>query len=144
MRECGEVARLLTEYLRGGPMWLTRLVVGGGLAAAAACSSSMSPSCSGACVTIKDFSFSPSTMTIKAGTSVTWTNSGPSAHTSTSDNGVWDSDTLGAPSGGGYGGGTAGGTYQFTFNTPGTYNYHCKIHPPASYPGFTGAITVTP
>jgi plastocyanin len=83
-------------------------------------------------------------MTIKVGTRVTWTNAGPSAHTTTSDTGVWDSGTLGAPSGGGaYGGGTAGGTYQFTFNTAGTYNFHCKLHPPASYPGFTGTITVT-
>ena len=57
----------------------------------------------------------------------------------------WDSGTLGAPSGGGgYGGGKAGGSYQFTFNTPGTYNYHCKFHPPATYPAFTGSITVTP
>ena len=126
-------------------MWLTRLAVGGVFAASVACSSSTSPSCSGACVTIRDFSFSPSAMTIKVGTTVTWTNNGPSAHTATSDTGVWDSSTLGAPSGGGaYGGGAAGGTYQFTFNAPGTYNYHCKIHPPASYPGFTGTITVTP
>jgi len=35
-------------------------------------------------VTIQDFSFSPSTLTIKAGTSVKWTNNGPSAHTTTS------------------------------------------------------------
>ena len=125
-------------------MWLTRLVEGGVLAVSLACSSSTSPSCSGACVTIQDFTFSPSTMTIKVGTRVTWTNAGPSAHTTTSDTGVWDSATLGAPSGGGgYGGGAAGGTYQFTFNTAGTYNYHCKLHPPASYPGFTGTITVT-
>lgn len=97
-----------------------------------------------ASVTIQDFSFSPSTLTIKVGTSVKWTNNGPSSHTTTSDSGVWDSGTLSAPSGGGgYGGGTAGGTYQFTFTTPGTYNYHCKIHPPSSYPGFTGTITVT-
>jgi plastocyanin len=124
-------------------MWLTRLVVGGSLAVAAACSSSTSPSCSNDCVTIQDFSFSPSTMTIKVGTRITWTNAGPSAHTATSDSGVWDSGTLGAPAGGGgYGSGMAGGSYQFTFNTPGTYNYHCKIHPPASYPGFTGTITV--
>ena len=123
-------------------MWVTRLVIGGGLAVAVACSSVMSPSCSGACVTIKDFSFSPSAMTVKVGTSVTWINTGPSAHTVTSDNNVWDSGTLGAPGGGG-GYGTAAGTYQFTFNTMGTYHYHCKIHPPASYPGFTGTITVT-
>jgi plastocyanin len=98
----------------------------------------------GAAVTIGDFSFSPSTLTIKAGTTVTWTNSGPSAHTTTSDTGVWDSGTLGAPSSsGGYGGGSPGGTYSFTFNTPGTYTYHCKIHPPSLYPSFVASITVT-
>jgi len=126
-------------------MWFPRLVLVGVLAVSVDCSSSTSPSCSSDCVTIQDFSFSPSTMTIKVGTRVTWTNAGPSPHTTTSDGGVWDSGTLGAPSGGGgYGGGTAGGTYQFTFNTAGTYHYHCKIHPPANYPSFTGTITVTP
>src|SRR5690242_20971618 len=75
----------------------------------------------GAAVTIGDFSFSPSTLTIKAGTTVTWTNNGPSAHTTTSDTGVWDSGTLGAPSSSGGYGGSPGGTYSFTFNTPGTY-----------------------
>jgi plastocyanin len=99
---------------------------------------------SGAGVAIRDFSFSASTLTIKVGTTVTWTNNGPSAHTTTSDTGVWDSGTLGAPSGsGGYGGGSPGGTYSFTFNTPGTYTYHCKIHPPSAYPGFVGTIMVT-
>jgi len=126
-------------------MWFRRLVLFAVSAVSVACSSATSPSCSSNCVTIQDFSFAPSTMTIKVGTRVTWTNAGPSAHTATSDGSVWDSGTLGAPSGGGgYGGGTAGGTYQFTFNTAGTYNYHCKLHPPASYPGFTGTITVTP
>ncbi len=126
-------------------MWFPRPVLFGVLAVSVACSSSTSPSCSSSCVTIQDFSFAPSTMTIKVGTRVTWTNAGPSGHTATSDGGVWDSGTLGAPSGGGgYGGATAGGTYQFTFNTAGTYSYHCKLHPPASYPGFTGTITVMP
>ncbi len=125
-------------------MWFSRLVLIGVSAVSVACSSSTSPSCSSDCVTIQDFSFSPSTMTIKVGTRVTWTNAGPSAHTATSDNGIWDSGTLGAPSGGGGYGGSASGTYQFTFNTAGTYRYHCKIHPPASYPSFTGTITVTP
>jgi plastocyanin len=127
-------------------MWFPRLALVGVSAVSLACSSSTSPtSCSSACVTIQDFSFSPSTMTIKVGTRVTWTNAGPSSHTTTSDGAVWDSGTLSAPSGGGaYGGGTAGGTYQVTFTTAGTYGYHCKLHPPASYPGFTGTITVTP
>jgi plastocyanin len=125
-------------------MWRMRLMLGAGLAVLVSCKSSTSPSCSGACITIQDFSFSPSTLTVKAGTTVTWANNGPSAHTTTSDGGVWNSGTLSAPSGGGaYGGGSAGGTFQFTFTTPGTYPYHCTIHPPASYPSFTGTITVT-
>src|SRR2546422_6250407 len=111
-------------------MWFPRLALFGVSAVSMACSSATSPSCSSDCVTIQDFSFSPSTMTIKAGTRVTWTNAGPSAHTATSDNGVWDSGTLGAPSGGGYGGGTAGRAHQFTFQTPGTHNYHFQNHPP--------------
>lgn len=97
-------------------------------------------------VTIQDYSFSPGTLTIKAGTTVRWTNNGPSAHTATSDDGTtWNSGTLGAPSGGDPygGGGTAGGTYQFTFAAPGTYAYHCALHPPSLFPSFVGTITVT-
>ena len=108
--------------------------------------SGCTPSATVACVTIQDFTFSPAPLTIKVGTTVKWTNSGPSAHTSTSDTGVWNSGTLSAPNGGGgYGGGTAGGSYQFTFTTPGTYGYHCALHPPSvpMYAGFTGTITVT-
>lgn len=95
-------------------------------------------------VTIQDFSFAPATLTIKTGTTVRWTNNGPSPHTVTSDMGVWDSGTLGAPTmGGGYGGGSAAGSYQFTFNIAGTYGYHCSIHPPLMYPNFRGTINVT-
>jgi plastocyanin len=95
-------------------------------------------------VTIQDFSFSPATVTIKAGATVRWTNQGPSAHTTTSDTGLWDSGQLNPPSGGGtYGGGTAGASFQMTFTQPGSYRYHCSIHPPALYPGFTGTVVVT-
>ncbi len=108
--------------------------------------SACTPSATVACVTIQDFSFSPASVPIKVGTTVKWTNNGPSAHTTTSDAGVWNSGTLSAPSGGGaYGGGTAGGSYQFMFTAPGTYGYHCALHPPSlpQYGGFTGTITVT-
>ena len=101
-------------------------------------------------VTIQDFTFSPAMLTIKVGTSVRWTNNGPSAHTTTSDMGVWDSHVLSPPgSAGGMsggmsgGGGSAGGTFDFTFTQPGTYPYHCTLHPPSLYPGFIGTVTVT-
>jgi plastocyanin len=110
------------------------------VAALAACSSySTSPSSStptgggGTTVSIRDFAFSPSTISVKVGTTVTWTNNGPSSHTTTSDGGVWDSGTLGA-----------GGTFQHTFMNAGSFGYHCTIHPPSLYPGFTGTVTVAP
>jgi len=128
-------------------MHLSKAFIGGLLVAAAlaACSSSpTSPSSStptgggmtgGTTVSISDFVFSPSTISVKVGTTVTWTNNGPSAHTTTSDGGVWDSGTLGA-----------GVTFQHTFMQTGTFGYHCTIHPPtlAQYRGFVGTVTVTP
>jgi len=38
----------------------------------------------------------------------------------------------------------AGASFQFTFTQPGTYRYHCVMHPPADYPAFVGVITVIP
>jgi len=73
---------------------------------------------SGDAVTISNFAFSPDMLTVKAGTTVTWTNKDTASHTVTSDNGVFGSETV-AP----------GGTYQFTFAQAGTFAYHCSIHP---------------
>ena len=95
-------------------------------------------------VVISDFTFSPNTLTITAGQTVTWTNSGPSVHNVTSDTmGMFQSSNLAAPTNeGAYG--TPGGTFTFTFNTPGTYPYHDALYPPsmAQYSSFTGTIVV--
>ena len=75
----------------------------------------------GGAVSIVDFAFSPAVITVTAGTVVTWTNLGSYAHTTTSDVGSldpWDSGSL-----------STNGTFTRTFNTPGTYGYHCTIHP---------------
>ncbi|HEY6223467.1 MAG TPA: plastocyanin/azurin family copper-binding protein [Gemmatimonadales bacterium] len=82
-----------------------------------------------AAITVQDYSYAPSVITIKAGTKVNWTNNGPSSHSVTSDTtGQFDSGALDAPMGNGYGGMTSGGLFQVTFSTPGTYTYHCMFH----------------
>lgn len=80
-------------------------------------------------VSIVDYAFSPDTLTVSAGTQVTWVNDGAMGHTATADDNSWNSGTLAAPmGGGGYGGMTSGGSFSHTFDTPGTYAYHCGIH----------------
>jgi plastocyanin len=70
-----------------------------------------------ASVTISGFAFSPQTLTVTKGTTVTWTNNDSTTHTVTSDTGVWDSGNV-----------AVGNTFSFTFNQSGTFPYHCKIH----------------
>ena len=68
-------------------------------------------------VSIVDFAFDPQVVTITVGSSVEWTNAGSFTHTTTSDTGVWDSGQLGP-----------GDVFSTTFNSPGSYPYHCAIH----------------
>jgi plastocyanin len=69
-------------------------------------------------VWIQGMAFDPSTISITAGTTITWTNKDGVAHTVTSDTGLFNSGTL-----------STNGTYSFKFATIGTYSYHCTIHP---------------
>jgi amicyanin len=69
-------------------------------------------------VTIKGFSFNPSTLTVAVGTTVTWTNEDSVSHTVTSDSGS-ELSSPNIPS---------GQTYSHTFNSTGTFDYHCSIH----------------
>ena len=69
------------------------------------------------------FAFSPATLTIKAGTTVTWKNTTSVGHTVTSDDGKsFDSGTSNPIA-------AQGGTFSFTFTKAGTFAYHCEIHP---------------
>jgi len=93
-------------------------------------------------ISMTDYAFTQSTLTIKAGTVVKWVNvnNGNTSHTATSDvAGTFDSGALGPPTTT-----TPGGTFQKTFTTPGTYAYHCTFHgTPGSVPGtMKGTITV--
>ena len=78
-------------------------------------------------VNIVNMSFSPSNLTVVAGTTVTWTNSDAMDHTVTSDTGLFDSGDISDHK-----------TYSRMFSTAGTFSYHCTIHP-----GMLGKITVT-
>ncbi len=68
-------------------------------------------------VSIAGFAFSPATLTVPAGTTVTWTNNDATTHTVTSDTGAFNSSFL-----------SPGATFSFTFTQAGTYKYHCSIH----------------
>ena len=75
-----------------------------------------SPAVTGTSVSIQNFSFSPATLTVKKGATVTWTNNDSAVHTIKSSS--FTSGDL-----------SKGDTFQFTFNTPGTFDYACGIHP---------------
>lgn len=78
----------------------------------------------GSTVVIKDFTFEPSQLTVKAGTTVTWKNEDSTVHTVTGTG--WDSGQV-----------QPGAEFQKTFDTAGTYDYHCSIHP-----SMTGKVVV--
>lgn len=78
-------------------------------------------------VSIKNFAFNPPNTTVTPGTTVTWVNNDQTPHTATANNGAFDSGTL-----------QPGQSYSFTFDKPGTYAYHCNIHP-----DMTATVTVS-
>jgi plastocyanin len=77
-------------------------------------------------VSVSDNIFAPINAQVSVGATVTWTwSSGASAHNVTFSDGQTSGDKSG------------GGTFSRTFNTAGTFNYHCTIHP-----GMDGSIIV--
>ena len=71
-------------------------------------------------VNIDNFAFGPATITVAAGTKVTWTNRDDEPHTVTSadDPKLFRSAAL-----------DTNDSFSFTFDKPGTYRYFCSIHP---------------
>ena len=68
--------------------------------------------------------FIPNPVTVPMGGTVTWDNTDTAAHTATAGSatdgpsGVWDSSLI-----------MAGGSFSFTFDTAGSYDYFCMVHP---------------
>jgi plastocyanin len=69
-------------------------------------------------VMIKNFMFSPMSLTVKAGTTVTWKNLDGEPHVVVNDSGLFRSAAL-----------DQNDTYQFKFDKPGVYKIFCGIHP---------------
>jgi len=67
-------------------------------------------------VTIQNFSFNPAEMSIKKGSTVTWTNQDAMPHRISGSG--FQSNTL-----------NKGQSFSFTFDTAGTFDYICSIHP---------------
>lgn len=67
---------------------------------------------------MRNFAFTPAKVEIAGGTTVVWTNDDQLAHSVTADDGSWDSGLI-----------EPGATWQRTFDTPGTYGFHCTPHP---------------
>ncbi len=82
-------------------------------------------------VTVANFSFTPSQLTIKVGDIVRWTNSGGLHNVVADDN----SFTSGAAS-------TSNWVYEHTFNAPGSNPYYCSVHGGPGGVGMSGVITV--
>lgn len=80
-------------------------------------------------VTIQSFAFTQPSITVKKGTTVTWTNEDSVGHT------VTETDSQTGPASSTL---ATGDTYSFTYNTVGTFPYHCSIHS-----SMTGSVTVT-
>ena len=71
-------------------------------------------------IEIRDFAFAPGTLTIPAGTSVTWVNQDDEPHTVT---GTGPQNLFKSP------GLDGGDSFSVRFDKPGTYTYICTIHP---------------
>ena len=71
-----------------------------------------------ASVQIANFTFKAPVLTVKPGTTVTWTNADDIPHTIVSKDGLFKSKVL-----------DSGDKFSFTFAKPGQFGYFCSIHP---------------
>ncbi len=67
---------------------------------------------------MQNFAYQMANIQVRAGTTVTWTNQDNVPHSVTFKNGMKDSGLL-----------SQGQSFSYTFNTPGTYQYYCTVHP---------------
>lgn len=86
------------------------------------------PVAGGSAVNIDNYKFNPNALAVKKGTTVTWTNNDGATHTVTSSGSTGPASEIMA----------SGQTYSYTFDTIGTYDYYCNLHP-----SMKGTVSVT-
>jgi plastocyanin len=69
-------------------------------------------------ISMENLAFTPASVTIPPGTNITWVNNDSVTHTVVSDEGLFESDEM-----------SGSGTFSHVFSNPGTYSYHCSLHP---------------
>jgi plastocyanin len=82
-------------------------------------------------VEMEAFHFSAPNLVVHVGTTVTWTNKDSTSHSTTSDDGLWDSGLF-----------ARGESYSHTFDTPGIFRYYCSAHGGPGGSGMSAAVTV--
>jgi len=100
----------------------------GSPASAAACAVAPAGATATVNVSIKNFSFSPQPVQAKVGDTVAWKNDDSAPHSATMDDNSCDTDAI-----------SPGSAAMLVFTAPGTYTYHCKIHP-TQMKGFTVVV----
>jgi plastocyanin len=98
--------------------WVARGLLPGALLLVAVIAGAPTVLAAGHGVTISGFAFAPDPITVAVGDTVTWTNQDGVAHTATADDASFDTGHVGA--------GTT--SSAITFDTAGTFAYHCAIH----------------
>jgi plastocyanin len=90
----------------------------GGTSGGAACAAAPAGATAVVTVTVKDFKFSPQPVQAKVGDVIVWSNQDSAPHSATLDDGTCDTKTI-----------NSGAQAGLVFSAPGTYTYHCAIHP---------------
>jgi plastocyanin len=115
--------RVLFSIISGATLALAAAACGGGPAVTTGPGGPGAPSAAAGCtgspgtpVGIANFAFNPTSVTVAVGGTVTWANADTTVHTVTFDAGP-DCGRL-----------NTGGTVTRTFDTAGTFTYHCAIH----------------
>ena len=86
--------------------------------AAGGCAAAPAGATASQTVTIKNFAFAPQPVEAKVGDVIAWSNQDSAPHSATLDDGTCDTKTI-----------AQGAQATLVFTAPGTYSYHCSVHP---------------